>query len=62
MCHVGSDRRRDREPLPRPARGIDHLVTLDMGGTSTDVSTIIDGQESFTTAFEIEWGCRSRSR
>ena len=27
-----------------------------MGGTSTDVSTIVDGQESFTTAFEIEWG------
>jgi N-methylhydantoinase A len=36
--------------------GISHLVTLDMGGTSTDVSTIIDGQERFTTAFEIEWG------
>ncbi|WP_159715963.1 hydantoinase/oxoprolinase family protein [Geminicoccus flavidas] len=36
--------------------GIDHLVTLDMGGTSTDVSVILDGQERFTTAFEIEWG------
>jgi N-methylhydantoinase A len=36
--------------------GISHLVTLDMGGTSTDVSTIIDGEERFTTAFEIEWG------
>jgi N-methylhydantoinase A len=36
--------------------GVSHLVTLDMGGTSTDVSTIIDGQERFTTAFEIEWG------
>jgi N-methylhydantoinase A len=36
--------------------GISHLVTLDMGGTSTDVSTIIDGHERFTTAFEIEWG------
>ena len=36
--------------------GIDHLVTLDMGGTSTDVSTVIGGRESFTTAFEIEWG------
>jgi N-methylhydantoinase A len=36
--------------------GIDNLVTLDMGGTSTDVATILDGQESFTTAFEIEWG------
>jgi N-methylhydantoinase A len=36
--------------------GIEHLVTLDMGGTSTDVSTIQNGRESFTTAFEIEWG------
>ena len=27
-----------------------------MGGTSTDVSTVIGGKESFTTAFEIEWG------
>ncbi len=32
------------------------LVTVDMGGTSTDVSTITGGRESFTTAFEIEWG------
>ena len=36
--------------------GTDHLVTLDMGGTSTDVSVILNGQERFTTAFEIEWG------
>ncbi len=36
--------------------GIDHMVTIDMGGTSTDVSTVIGGKESFTTAFEIEWG------
>jgi N-methylhydantoinase A len=36
--------------------GIDHLVTLDMGGTSTDVSNVIGGKEAFTTAFEIEWG------
>ena len=36
--------------------GIANLVTLDMGGTSTDVSTIVDGQEKFTTDFEIEWG------
>ena len=38
------------------ALGIDQLVTIDMGGTSTDVSTVIGGKESFTTAFEIEWG------
>lgn len=36
--------------------GIEHLVTLDMGGTSTDVSTVVDGRESFTTTFEIEFG------
>jgi N-methylhydantoinase A len=36
--------------------GIDHMVTIDMGGTSTDVSTVIGRKESFTTAFEIEWG------
>lgn len=36
--------------------GISHMVTIDMGGTSTDVSTVIGGKESFTTAFEIEWG------
>jgi N-methylhydantoinase A len=36
--------------------GIDRLVSIDMGGTSTDVSTVIGQRESFTTAFEIEWG------
>ncbi len=36
--------------------GIDSMVTLDMGGTSTDVSAILNGRENFTTAFEIEWG------
>jgi N-methylhydantoinase A len=36
--------------------GINNLVTLDMGGTSTDVSTIVEGKEKFTTDFEIEWG------
>lgn len=36
--------------------GVGNLVTFDMGGTSTDCSTIVDGQESFTTNFEIEFG------
>ncbi len=36
--------------------GVDHLVTLDMGGPSTDVSTVVDGRESFATRFEIEFG------
>lgn len=36
--------------------GAEKLITLDMGGTSTDVATVINGKESFTTSFEIEWG------
>lgn len=36
--------------------GLPRAVTLDMGGTSTDCSTVIDGQVSFTTDFEIEFG------
>ncbi|MER8447853.1 hydantoinase/oxoprolinase family protein [Mesorhizobium sp. M1066] len=36
--------------------GLPNLVTLDMGGTSTDVSTVVNGAEKFTTDFEIEWG------
>lgn len=36
--------------------GVDRMVTLDMGGTSTDLATIVDGHERFTTDFEIEWG------
>ncbi len=35
---------------------IRNLVTFDMGGTSTDCSTVVDGAESFTTNFEVEWG------
>ena len=38
------------------AIGLPNLVTLDMGGTSTDVATIVNGREKFTTDFEIEWG------
>jgi N-methylhydantoinase A len=33
-----------------------NLVTLDMGGTSTDVSAVVGHNEKFTTDFEIEWG------
>ena len=36
--------------------GLPRAATLDMGGTSTDCSTIIDGRISFTTDFEIEFG------
>ncbi len=33
-----------------------NIVSLDMGGTSTDCAAIINYQERFTTNFEIEWG------
>jgi N-methylhydantoinase A len=36
--------------------GIENLVTFDMGGTSTDCSTVVNGMEHITTDFEIEWG------
>ena len=36
--------------------GLSNLVTFDMGGTSTDCSTVVDGREHITTTFEIEWG------
>ncbi len=36
--------------------GLPSAVTLDMGGTSTDCSTVVDGKISFTTDFEIEFG------
>lgn len=36
--------------------GLPRAVTLDMGGTSTDCSTVVDGRISFTTDFEIEFG------
>jgi N-methylhydantoinase A len=35
---------------------LDRLVTLDMGGTSTDCATVINYQEVFTTDFEVEFG------
>jgi N-methylhydantoinase A len=38
------------------ATGLREVVTLDMGGTSTDCSAIVAGRESLTTGFEIEWG------
>ena len=36
--------------------GSDRLVTLDMGGTSTDVGIIIDGEYGYTTEYQVEWG------
>ena len=36
--------------------GLRNLVVFDMGGTSTDCSTVVDSKEHVTTSFEIEWG------
>lgn len=36
--------------------GLKNLVVFDMGGTSTDCATVVDGAENITTDFEIEWG------
>jgi N-methylhydantoinase A len=33
-----------------------NLISMDMGGTSFDVSLIADGEANRTTEFEIEWG------
>ncbi|MEY7849596.1 hydantoinase/oxoprolinase family protein [Natrarchaeobius sp. A-rgal3] len=36
--------------------GFDDLVSLDMGGTSCDISVITDGEQNYTTNFELEFG------
>jgi N-methylhydantoinase A len=36
--------------------GRENLISMDMGGTSFDVSLITDGEAKRTTEFEIEWG------
>ena len=36
--------------------GSNKVVTLDMGGTSTDVGIVIDGEYGYTTEYQVEWG------
>jgi N-methylhydantoinase A/oxoprolinase/acetone carboxylase beta subunit/N-methylhydantoinase B/oxoprolinase/acetone carboxylase alpha subunit len=36
--------------------GTRDVVTLDMGGTSTDIGVIVEGRPAFREEFEIEWG------
>lgn len=38
------------------AKAIRNLATLDIGGTSTDVSIVVDGSERFTDDYELEFG------
>jgi N-methylhydantoinase A len=36
--------------------GFDEMVSLDMGGTSCDISVLTDGEQNYTTNFELEFG------
>ncbi|MBV7338531.1 hydantoinase/oxoprolinase family protein [Chloroflexi bacterium TSY] len=36
--------------------GSRNVITLDMGGTSTDVGIVIDGEYGYTTEYQVEWG------
>jgi len=36
--------------------GSENIISLDMGGTSTDVGTITDGEIGYTTEYQLEWG------
>jgi len=42
--------------------GIQNVVTFDVGGTSTDVSLIVDGELILSAQKMIEWGMPSRGR
>ncbi len=35
--------------------GCRNLITLDMGGTSTDVATVVDGETGYTTEYSIDF-------
>ncbi|ADJ17046.1 hydantoinase/oxoprolinase family protein [Halalkalicoccus jeotgali] len=36
--------------------GFDDMVSIDMGGTSCDLSILTDGEQNYTTNFELEFG------
>jgi N-methylhydantoinase A len=36
--------------------GSRNVISLDMGGTSTDVGVVADGEFGFTTEYQVEWG------
>jgi N-methylhydantoinase A/oxoprolinase/acetone carboxylase beta subunit len=52
----GPDRRRPEHPVLRAAHERSSLMSMDMEGTSFDVSLIVDGNAHYTTEFAIEWG------
>jgi len=36
--------------------GSQNVISLDMGGTSTDVGVVADGEFGYTTEYQVEWG------
>ena len=36
--------------------GASKVISFDMGGTSTDVGLVIDGEYGYTTEYQVEWG------
>jgi len=36
--------------------GSGNVISLDMGGTSTDVGVVADGEYGYTTEYQVEWG------
>ncbi|MCC7353807.1 MAG: hydantoinase/oxoprolinase family protein [Anaerolineae bacterium] len=36
--------------------GSNNVISLDMGGTSTDVGTVTNGEIGYTTEYQVEWG------
>ena len=38
------------------AQGCDNVITLDMGGTSTDVAVVVEGELTYTTEYQLEFG------
>lgn len=36
--------------------GSRNVISLDMGGTSTDVGVVADGEFGYTTEYQVEWG------
>ena len=38
------------------AQGCDNVITFDMGGTSTDVAVVVEGELTYTTEYQLEVG------
>jgi N-methylhydantoinase A/oxoprolinase/acetone carboxylase beta subunit/N-methylhydantoinase B/oxoprolinase/acetone carboxylase alpha subunit len=38
------------------ANGCKNVITIDMGGTSTDVAVVVDGELTYTTEYQLDFG------